>query len=363
MKDHAKVVVIGGGIFGASLCYFLAKRGVETVLLERNEVCSATSSATAAWMWPTLSTGHYGELMWAAYDRYLTLEEELGRDFEFRITGGLELLYNEEQLDRYRRFITRDYHFKRPGACILSPQQTVNMEPVVNPNIVGAAYSPYCGHVNPFLLVNAYIQNAKRYGAEVNTFTKVEGFETEDNHVKAILTNRGKISGDIIVGACGIYTRELGRMLGFSTHLYAERAFCLVSERMPKVLNTTLLGARQTVSGNIVLGYVFDKVDADFQDRRMYQRGLNLVTADMVRDVPGLRDINIIRTYVGLRCKSEDRFPIVGPTKYDNFWMLGGHSAFILSPGLSDRYAAWISGETDGTLLTPYLYSRYGDLN
>ena len=167
MKKQAEVVVIGAGIMGASLAYFLAKHGKEVLVLEQNEICSGTSSSTAAWLWPTDKTPlHYGKLAWDGYNRYMTLAEELGADFELTITGGVEPLYTEEEVRAAEKTIQVAHSLGHPDVRIVSQKEVQEIEPILRHDILGAIVSPYEGHLNPFLLVNAYIQAAKRLGAE-----------------------------------------------------------------------------------------------------------------------------------------------------------------------------------------------------
>lgn len=361
MKKQAEVVVIGAGIMGASLAYFLAKHGKEVLVLEQNEICSGTSSSTAAWLWPTDKTPlHYGKLAWDGYNRYMTLAEELGADFELTITGGVEPLYTEEEVRAAEKTIQVAHSLGHPDVRIVSQKEVQEIEPILRHDILGAIVSPYEGHLNPFLLVNAYIQAAKRLGAEVSTYTKVENFVVKGNHIEEIVTNKGTVKPGLVICAAGIYSRKIGEMVGLDAHVKPERGFCLVSEKMPKILNNVIVGARQTVSGNIIFGFIADKVPMDCIDRRMYIRGLQWAAKDAVRDFPTLQNINIIRSYTGIRCKPEDKFPIIGPTgKIDNFWFHLAHSAFAHNPVLSDYVAEMVAGERPYDSLPEYVYTRF----
>ena len=283
MRKESEIVIIGAGIMGSSLAYHLAKRGKEVTVREMNEICSGTSSTTAAWLWPSDKRPmYYGRLAKEAYDMYMTLEEELGADFELRINGSLEIARNQEELEDLKKLSAGCVELGY-NARILTPEETLEMEPSVRKDIVGANYVESDGHLNPFLLVNAYIQAAKKFGAEVNTYTKVEDFILEDNRIIEIVTNKGSIKPGLVVCAAGIYSRGLGQKLGLNAHVKPERGFTLVTEKLPHVLNHTVCGARQTVSGNIILGFIADKVDDDCLDRRMYIRGLNWAAKDAIK--------------------------------------------------------------------------------
>lgn len=358
MKREAEIVVIGGGIMGASVAYNLAKKGKEVVVLEQNEICSGTSSATAGWLWvQDRRPDHYARLSWSSLQNYKTLEQELGADFEYRIVGGLDPLRTEEKLASAMK-LAEEQQKIGIDVRVLSRDEVLEKEPVINPRILGALYSEFDGHINPFLLVNAYVQAAKRFGAEINTFTSAEDFVIENNAIKEIVTNKGKIKPNLVICAAGIYSKEIGRKVGVDIPVKPERGFCLVSERLPKALSTVIIGARQTVSGNIIFGFIQDPVEGI--DRKMYIRGLNWAAQDIMRDFPGFGDINIIRSYTGIRCKPLDKYPIVGPTrKLKNFWTAITHSAFGLNAALSPMVAELVTGERDIKSIPEYAYDRF----
>ena len=100
MRRESDIVIIGAGIMGSSLAYFLSKKGKQVTVLEQGEICSGTSSSTAAWLWPSdKKPEHYARLAKDSYDIYMGLEEELGAGFELTINGSLDLARNEEELE------------------------------------------------------------------------------------------------------------------------------------------------------------------------------------------------------------------------------------------------------------------------
>lgn len=360
MRRESDIVIIGAGIMGSSLAYFLSKKGKQVTVLEQGEIFIGTSSSTAAWLWPSdKKPEHYARLAKDSYDIYMGLEEELGAGFELTINGSLDLARNEEELETLQNLCEFN---KKMGydARMLTPEEVYAEEPSVRRDLLGGLLVASDGHLNPFLLINGYIQAAKKLGAEVNTYTKVEDFVMEGDTIADIVTDKGNIKPGLVICAAGIYSRKLAEKFGLDAHVYPERGFCLVSEKLPPILKHTICGARQTVSGNIVFGFNADKVDKDCIDRRMYIRGINWAAREAVRDFPALKDVNIIRSYTGIRCKPDDKFPILGPTgKVKNLWFHLAHSAYAVSPGASSKIAEVIAGERELSTLSEYLYSRF----
>lgn len=360
MKSKADIVVIGAGIMGSSLTYFLSKMGREVVVLERDEICSGTSSSTAAWLWPSDEQPEvYGRLAKDAYDMYEDLIKELDADIELTINSSLDMAYTDEDLKYYEELCA--YDTKLGYECkVLTPEELYKEEPLLAPGLKGGYIVKSDGHLNPFLLVNAYIQAAKKLGAEVNTFTKVEGFEMTGNHIDKVITNRGTIEANLVICAAGIYSRDIAKMLGIDAHVYPEKGHCLVSEKMPKILNHMVSGARQSKSGNIVFGFNQIPMELESQDRRALIEGLNIAAFEAVRDFPALKNINIIRSYAGIRCRPDDKLPILGPTEIiDNFWFHLMHNAFACNPAASSRIAEVVCGKRSMDTLKAFAYTRF----
>ena len=360
MNRNSEVVIIGAGIMGASLAYFLSKEGKKVLVLEQGEIGGGTSCSTAAWLWfSDKRPEFYGKLAKKSMELYRVLEKELDADCEITFNGSLDFAHNEEELEGLRQLhaycLSMGY-----DARMLSREELHLIEPALSTELIGGCLVPTDGHVNPFLLVNAYIQAAKRLGAEICTRTKVTNFVLEGNCITKLITDRGEITPGLVICATGIYSRDIGAKLGLDAHVLPERGFCIVTEKLPPILHYVSTSARQTKSGNIVFGFVADNVDADFRDRSSRIHGIHRVVQDTVRDYPALKNVGIIRSYTGIRCKPEDKFPIVGPTvKIENFWFHLSHSAFAVSCALSEAVAEVVAGKRELASLSEFLYTRF----
>ena len=100
MQKKADYIIIGAGVLGSSLAYYLTKKGRDVIVLERGEICDGVSSTTAALVLPSPKTpAVYNQLAWKGYERFLALEEELGADIGLQITGSTMLCWAPEKTD------------------------------------------------------------------------------------------------------------------------------------------------------------------------------------------------------------------------------------------------------------------------
>lgn len=365
MKQHSEFVIIGGGVLGASLAYQLSLHGREVLLLEQNEICSGTSSGTVAWIGPFDRQPLFmEELAIRSFLRLFLLEHELDRPFEFTVTGSLKPLYTEQDIAAAQRAAEMGAAAGYDVVRILSPEEAWEKEPAMRGNgMIAARYEPYSAHINPFLLVDSYIQTAKRLGAEVCTFTRVLDFETADRRITALLTDRGRVTADHVICCAGLWSCEIGEKLGIPAPVRPNRGCCLVSERLPPILHTFASSAHQTAHGNIIFGLNSEDLPAGTHDTTVPDAALQGAARQALREFPALSKVNIIRSYAGLRCKPMDGLPIIGGNeeRLRNFGYFLMHSAYSYTAGVSPLAAVYFMGQAEKTdpLLAQFHYGRF----
>ena len=361
MQRDAQIIVIGAGVLGSSAAYYLSKKGKKVIVLEKGEVCSGVSSATAALVLPSPKMPkHYNQLAWEGYERFKNLERELGAGFELQLTGSTMLCRSAENMDSMKETIAVNRENGREVRW-MTAEEIVKREPLLNPKaFLGGVYCAQGGNLNPFLLVNAYLQAAKKLGAQIHTFSEVTGFETKAGQVTAVHTTKGDFSGGQILCAAGNGTVSIGKMLGFSAHIKNTRGLIMVSEKLPPILHSTYAEMRQSAEGNILMGANFREVQTGDSDNRVYYEELQEVCNDIAFLAPGMRKVKIIRTYSGIRVLPEDGLPIVGrPPGFENFWVYEMHSAFSSSPQLSCQLAEILCGDADESSIWDFRYQRF----
>ncbi len=360
MNNYADVIIIGCGVLGSSIAYHLSKHGKSIIVLERGEIMDGTSNATAGRITMQDNTPRFfGEIAWKSYNNYKTLSEELDADLEYKVTGGMKLIYDKEGLKKAEYAVAAQQELGY-DIELISRDRTIELEPLIYRDNFGAIYSKYDGQVSPFCLVHAYVKAAIRNGARIMRFTNVTGFNLKGNTITEVVTDRGNFAAGLIICAAGIYSRSLGEMLNISIPVHPERGCCLVSEKLPPILHLQLNCITQRITGNIIFGDTYEATDRI--DRTTKLESIVSVARGIAKIVPSLTAVQIIRSYTGIRCLPDDGFPILGPCGIiGNFWLALCHNAFRLNAEIGPMMARMVLGESGIEEYPQLSYSRFAN--
>ncbi len=212
-ETHADVVVIGGGIVGCATAYYLAKRNVDVVLVEKGEIADEQSSR--AWGFVRQQGRDPAEmpLMVACNAIWQNLENELDADIEWVQGGNLALAHNEARLTQMRDWLPVAQEFGLETR-VLSRAEVQTMIPKMTGPYIGGMYTPSDGHAEPRKATVAFADAARRKGARILTFHTAEQIETTSGQVSAVVTDRGVIRTPVVVNAAGARAMRIARMVG-----------------------------------------------------------------------------------------------------------------------------------------------------
>ena len=356
------VIVLGGGLMGTATAFFLARRGVPVTLVERGRI---GAGATVASFGNVRRSGrHLAQLPLAR--RSLTLwhaaERLLGRDVEFRATGHLRLIFDPEGLALMRAYADA----ARPEGLMLeemSPADLRRRFPGLGPDAIAASLSPEDGSGNPRLIGPAFAAAAARLGARivedagpVQVRRDADGFR--------LVTAQGVFTADRLVNCTGARGGDLAAQFHEPVPIRSFGPQMGVTEPLPhRILPVVGVWAsahgaylRQVERGNVVFGGAVDRTEVDpatghaHADPARLARQLRAV----VRLVPALRHVAVIRQWSGAEGYVEDGLPVMGPslTTPGLFHAFGfcGHG-FQLGPGVGDAMAELITtGQCDTPL-------------
>lgn len=340
----ADVVVIGGGIIGTAIAYFLSCQKINVILLEKNGIASGSSGACdGAVVMQTKKPGIHLKLALESQALLNQMQDQLPVPIEYEKSGGLIVMETEDESIAMKHFVETQ-HKAGLDVKLLDRKQLRALAPHLSEHIIGATYSPRDGKINPIALTLGFAKGAKKMGSEILTGTTVLDIELEGKQISAVVTSAGKIETRTVVNATGVYASEIGRMLGIEIPIKPRRGQLLVTEARPKLLKPWLGSANyitakfnpqlaregaggvsidQTQNGNLLVGSTREFAG---YDRRTTLAGLKQIASRAVRILPAIKHTNIIRAFAGLRPYTPDGLPILGNVeKIKGFIMAAGH--------------------------------------
>ena len=344
LPRKANVIIIGAGVIGASIAYYLAKEKIQAVVLEQKEMTTGSSGACEGLLLlQSKKPGIHLDMALESLRRFPALIEELGHPIEYEKKGGLVVIESEEELAAMKLFVEKQKKHD-VDVSLLSGEQARKKEPALSENIIGATFSPLDSQVNPLLLTRGFLLAAQKAGAKVFDNTPVRGIELTRGGVTAVNTDRGKIETSIIINAAGAFAPEIGEMVNLTIPIKPRRGQILVTEAVPPILKCCILSAmyiaakfnpkvaeaggvgfavEQTANGNILIGSTREFVGFD---KHTTYEGIHSIASNILRVIPEIESLHIIRAFAGLRPYTPDGLPILGKVEsIDGFIMAAGH--------------------------------------
>ena len=248
MRDRARAVVIGGGVGGCAILYWLARLGWDdVVLVERAELTSGSTFHSAGLVGQLRSSLSLTRMMMESVELYRTLESEVELETGWHEVGSLRLASTEERLEEIARQAGWAKTFGLPLELVSAEEAQRLFPPISTDGVLGAAFLPTDGYVDPSQLTFALAEGARRRGAEIEQRTRVLGIRTRRGRVEAVETDRGEIETEIVVNAGGMYAREIGAFAGVNVPIVPMAHEYLVTKpagfplEMPTMRDPSLL--------------------------------------------------------------------------------------------------------------------------
>lgn len=328
----ADIVIIGGGVMGTATAYELTKAGLDVVLCEMRNLGSGAS-------------GRCGGMICHCYGRENNLEkaderlkitryntkmlqetqQELDIDYHVRITGLLDVWVNEEEAEEGRRL----YELERslPGLNtdkdikILDKKEILSEMPTLNPDLVfGGRLRQEDGNLSPYQLCNALGWGAQKKGGKILTHTKVDKIVIENDKVCGVETDKGFIASKWVLNVTNGWASQLDKE---SEVIAAVRECACVTETIGPVppqpfemlyKGTFAYGGTQTATGNITIGGPAAPRDkrVGYYNETVYLDETRRLAGYMANIFPKLKDVKMIRSWIGTMGCSPDAQPLVG---------------------------------------------------
>ena len=377
----ARAVIIGGGIIGCSTAYHLAKLGWrDVVLLERHKLASGSSFHAAGLVGQLRTSANVTQLLKYSVELYERLEAETGQATGWKRHGGLRLACNEARMIEIRRQATTAKSFGLE-MHLLTPREAQSLWPIMDSaDLVGAAFLPTDGQVNPADLTAALARGARQGGVRILEDCPVTGVLVEKGRAAGVATARGRIRCEIVVNCAGQWAKEVGRMAGAAVPLQSLQHQYMITEPIagvPRNLPTLrdpdrLIYFKEEVGGLVMGGYEPDpkpwaergipegfhfallQPDWDHFEQHMTQA---------LARVPSLATAGVKELINGPESFTPDGNFILGEApEVKGFYVGAGFNAFgIASGGGAGRaLAEWIAGGEPPMDLWPVDIRRFG---
>jgi len=339
----ANVVIIGGGISGVAIAYNLAKKGMkDIVVFDDNYMTGGATGRCGAGVRQQWGTKGNCILAKMSVDFFERAQEELAyhRDIEFKQEGYLIIATNEEEDTRFTKNVELQNSVGIPSRK-LTKEEALEIVPHLNEKIfVSATYCPTDGHLNPFLMTDAYYHAAKRMGVLFFYHEKVIDIIVKNHKIEKVITEKREVETSRVVNAAGGFAKEVGDMAGVDIPVYSENHQILVTEPTEKIQGPMVISfakniyCQQVPHGSFIMGRSDPNVEHNHDIKSTHQF-LDEMAQTAVDILPPLGDLRVIRQWGGSYNCSPDRQPILGDTEQlEGYYLACGFSGhgFMFAP-------------------------------
>jgi glycine cleavage system aminomethyltransferase T/glycine/D-amino acid oxidase-like deaminating enzyme len=233
LPGRARVVIIGGGVIGASVAYHLALMGwTDVLLLEQGQLSCGTTWHAAGLVGQLRATENGTRLVQYSTELYGSLEEETGLSAGFRRCGGVTVARTHDRMVQLRRTAATAEAYQL-DCELITPAQAHDRYPIMAvDDIVGAIWLPGDGRANPTDLTAALARGARNRGVLIHERVRVTGIRTRAGAVSGVRTDRGNIEAEVVVNCAGQWAKQVGAMCEVTVPLHSAEHFYVVTERI-----------------------------------------------------------------------------------------------------------------------------------
>ncbi len=380
LPTQSRIVVVGGGAIGTSIAYHLAKSGEkEVLLLEKTQLTEGSTWHAAGLIGQMRGHKNLTKMMMQSVKVISNLKQELDAATDFKQVGSLRIANNKERYLEMKRQAGQAKGFGLE-MNLISPKEAQELFPYLSiEGLVGAAFLPSDGYVDPYSLTHAYAKASRNHGAIIKEQCEVTGVAIKGRRVTHIETSQGNVSCDIVVNCAGMWAREFAALAGIRLPAGVVEHQFFVTERtgdMDPALPTLrdLDGGyyiKPEVGGFAVGGWekatdpwAMDGVPKGF-GRELFQGNqdrLEEIALPACERVPALGELGIKSIINGPIPISPDGEPIMGPVaELDNYYVAAAFTSGIAaSGGVGQCMANWILEGDPGMDLWAFDNLRFG---
>jgi len=346
-------VIIGGGVIGTNISYYLSKSGLKVALVEKGDIAAGTSSGCDGnVLIADKQPGFDTDLAYASQQLFKELNKNLDHDFDYTQKGSIYVIESEEEREVAEEFV--DQQVKNGYSMRMMDSDTVHSdEPLLADDIIGGVEIDSDASVYPMDFAYALTDAASKNGLDIYDHIEVTNIQLKSGRIESVkLSNGEKIYTDRVINAAGVWAPEIGRMVDINIPIKPRQGQILVAEKTIQVGRRKIVefGYMMAKFGNenykrnvhpkldeLGIAFVYEPTGANNfligSSRRFVGFDTSLsfdimkgLAARAIRFFPAIENVNVIRGYAGLRPYVPDHFPIVSEVeKVPGFYIAAGH--------------------------------------
>ncbi|MFQ3903440.1 FAD-dependent oxidoreductase [Staphylococcus sp. 50Mo3-1] len=387
--DSFDAVVIGGGIIGSSVAYYLSKEGYSVALVEKGDIASGTSSrCDAVALICDKKPGMDTEIGYRSIQLYKELAKEFSFDFQFSTRGSLYVCETEQELEIARTYVNQQrangYDMKT-----VSHEELPDIERHLANDLAGGVWTETDSTMNPYLVCYAFIEEAKKYGLTVFTNEEVKEITQGPNgSVEAVKTSTKTIYTNTVVNCAGVWASKIGALVNINIPIRPRKGLILVTEKTKNIVhqkvhefgymlskfedisykrnvsdlverNNIAFTIEPTEANNYLVGGHRDFTGYDTSTDHEVMKG---IAERATRFLPILKNVNCIRAYAGIRPWVVDHLPIISEVdEVPGYYIASGHEGdgISMAPITGKMMTELISQKSTEFNIESLKFSRY----
>lgn len=383
-NSNYEVAIIGAGIVGCSVAYYMAESGRDCVLIEKNDIASGTSSRCDGNVTMVdKDPGYDSQLCLFSQELVTGLQKTLNIPFEYRVHGSILVCDNDKEMETAKEWVETQ---NEAGLKfnVLTPEDIRKESPYFADDIPGGLECETDSLINPYLFCYSMVDKAREFGLDVKTQSEVTNITKGDDFT--IETTNGTVKAKKVINAAGVWAPFLGQMVDLDIPIQPRKGHILVASRQEPVMMRNVME----------FGYLMNKFGKErIADERTSEHGVALVleptesqnfligssrqfvgydsSIDIrvvetianraMRFFPKLDDVNIIRSYTGFRPFTKDHLPIVSAVdEVPGYYIAAGHEGdgIALATGTGKMMEEIVNEKSEKTLpVEPLRFDRF----
>ncbi|OEH92953.1 glycine oxidase ThiO [Bacillus solimangrovi] len=366
MLKKYEVIIVGGGVIGCSIAFYLSKAGKKVLLLEKDQIGLKSSSAAAGMLGVQAELKEFSPIYPLARrsallfpDLHQELKELTGIDIGYRVNGAMKPALSDDEFAQFSKTAAWQ-QAQGETAQMLSTSDTLSLEPSLSESIKGAIYFPNEAQVSPYPLVRAFAMGAIRYGAKIEEAQEVLEVVRDGQEVTSVITSNGSYKADHVVVATGVWGNNPAISHSNNLELYPLKGEALSLKVSTPILHTTVFTESCYLTPKTADEIYIGATEKPYcYDTTPTVNGIHQLLNTAKCLLPALGEAKIDRMWAGLRPTTPDHMPYISKApNIDNLWYAFGHhrNGILLSAITGEIITSFIDGEEydlDLTAFTP----------